>query len=94
MKRHERILKTYLQNHKGKYLSDIERGKIEEKKIKIKNSRKKINNKFNDILQNRNNEQKDSNIEELNLLLAEDRKLKQKTHKNRLKELEKNEEFN
>ena len=89
---HTKKFESYKRNHKGKYFLDNEEGKIYTQKIDMTKSDKEINDKYNRIV--RKNIFDDKSFEEMNLLLKENKYLKSKTHRNRLKELKKNEDFN
>ena len=89
---HEKIFKSYQRNHFGEYFLDVEEGKIKTQKINIDKSNKEINNIKKSIV--KNFQYDDKNIEEIELLDIENNRWKSKSHKNRLKELKKNDKFN
>ena len=89
---HKKILKSYKRNHVGKYFLDDEEGKIYSQKIDVEKLEKSIENEYKNILKNNNFEQETT--EKMQLIIEINKKIKSKAHKNRLKELKKNIEFN
>jgi len=92
MEKHEKVLKSYKRNHVGKYFLDDEEGKIYSQKINVEKLEKNIENEYKSIFKNNNFEEETT--EKMELMIEINKKLKSKKHKNRLKELKKNEEFN
>ena len=92
MKRHERTFETYKRNHKGQDFEDSEKSKIIKEKSQIKNLEKKAKNLINKTSSLTDDEELTNEIESI---LHESKKVagNRNSHKNRLKELQKNDDF-
>jgi hypothetical protein len=92
MNTYEKIFRSYLKNHSGNFFVDDEEGKIKQTKMQIAKSIKENRKQNKKIKTDEDNEDKTN--EEISLKKLRDKRLRSNTHKKRLKELEKNEEFN
>jgi hypothetical protein len=92
MKRHERTFETYKRNHKGTDFVDAEKAKIHKEKNQTLALEKKANNLVKKALLQANDE---CIMDEVEAVHHEAMKVSgnRKSHKNRLKELQKNDDF-
>ena len=91
MKKHERILNTYKRNHKGENFEDAEKRKISNEKQQVNKLKKKAKSLVNKALLASN----DSIVDDVEVVLHKSKKVagNMKSHKSRLTELQKNEDF-
>ena len=91
MKKHERILKSYKRNHQGENFEDVEKEKISKEKQQVKRLEKKAKALLNKALATSD----DDLIDEIESISHQSKKVagNLNTHKTRLSELQKNDDF-
>ncbi len=92
MKKHQRIFETYKRNHKGENFEDSEKSKIFKEKNKVKDLEKRAKKILSAMSATTDD---DSLIDEFDKISLEAKKVagNSNSHKTRLKELQKNDDF-